>query len=439
MVTAGGDGGVARRWAGVGPAAGKVSWLTPEIVPRAARMAASLTARPPGGRVCATGGRLPTVWVMNDLVTTTEDLNLPLVERYQAGRAAAAKLREGAGRDAAALRLQVGAGEDAAVLLVKELVGLVLDKVRREAIQRREIGWFERHLDDLRGDATEWLLRELEGFRAGEGSVAAFVATRAAWEASDLLYKYSQDGGRLERSWYQIRSASAACVERLRGVLGRTPSRAEIADAVLSDARESLTARLLDKDPSLATRPDELTRKVHDRLSRDGVIAAVANLDAIMDLGAADVRFDASVTFDGDYSTTVGDLTPGDRDVSDSLARTSRSGDVLEDLYAVALGDAQWARGALAGRHGLLGVVEGDESLSGVRRGGEDSDRRMLTVPRLAELTGRDRVEIRRTLAAVPARLTAPHAQFAHLAELQLIDAAVSDLGVYRRADFVDA
>jgi hypothetical protein len=84
-------------------------------------------------------------------------------------------------------------------------------------------------------------------------------------------------------------------------------------------------------------------------------------------------------------------------------------------------------------------VVEGDESLTGVRRGGEDSERRLMTVPRLAELTGRDRGDIRRTLAAVPGRLAAPHAHFAHLAVLPLREAERSDLGVYTRSDFVDA
>jgi hypothetical protein len=376
---------------------------------------------------------------MNDTTRTSVDVNLPLVEQYQAGRVAAARLGDGAGRKSAALRLQVTVGDDAAVQLVHNLIGLVLDRVRREALQRREAGWFERNVDDLKGDATEWLLAELEGFRDGEGSVAAFVATRAAWQASDLLYRYSQDGGRLERSWYQVRSAAAANVDRLRATLGRTPSRSEIADAILTEARESLTRRLLDKDPTLTQRPDELARKVHDRLSRDGVIAATANLDAIMDLGPSDVRFDASATIDDDYETTVGELTPGDRDIEDSKTRTSRGAEVLEDLYAVALGDAQWARGVLAGRHGLLGVVEGDESLTGVRRGGEDSERRLMTVPRLAELTGRDRGDIRRTLAAVPGRLAAPHAHFAHLAVLPLREAERSDLGVYTRSDFVDA
>jgi hypothetical protein len=376
---------------------------------------------------------------MNDTTRTVVDVNLPLVEQYQSGRVAAARLRDGAGRKSAALRLQVTVGNDAAVQLVENLIGLVLDRVRREALQRREAGWYERNVDDIKGDATEWLLAELEGFRDGEGSVAAFVATRAAWQASDLLYRYSHDGGRMERSWYQVRSAAAASVDRLRTSLGRTPSRSEIADAVLTEARESLTRRLLDKDPSLAERPEELARKVHDRLSRDGVIAAASNLDAIMNLGPSDVRFDAAATIDNDYETTVGDLTPGDRGIEDSKSRISRGADVLEDLYAVALGDAQWARGVLAGRHGLLGIVEGDESLAGVRRGGEDSDRRLMTVPRLAELTGRDRGDIRRTLAAVPGRLTAPHAHFAHLADLALREAESSDLGVYTRSDFVDA
>jgi hypothetical protein len=375
---------------------------------------------------------------MSNQNATSLDLHLPLVERFQAGRVAASRLVDGPVSDDAALRFLVADGSDAAVQLVHDLIGLVLDKVRREALQRRETGWFERHLDDLRGDATEWLLRELEGFRAGEGSVAAFVATRAAWEASDLLYRYSQDGGRLERSWYQVRSAAAATVDRLRESLGRTPSRSEVADAILAEARNGLASRLTEKDPSLANRPDELARKIHDRLSRDGVIAAIGNIDTIMDLGPADVRFDGPAIIDGEYDTTVGELTPGDRDVTDALAR-ARSTDLLEDLYAVALGDAQWARGALAGRHGVLGVVEGDEALAGVRRGGDGADRRMMTVPRIAELTGRDRGEIRQVLAAVPSRLGAAHAQFAHLAVLNVREAAGSDLGVYQRADFVDA
>jgi hypothetical protein len=63
----------------------------------------------------------------------------------------------------------------------------------------------------------------------------------------------------------------------------------------------------------------------------------------------------------------------------------------------------------------------------------------MMTIPRIAELTGQDRGLIRRTIAAAPGRLSAPHAQFAHLGSIVIRDGRKSALGVYDRSDFVDA
>ena len=360
------------------------------------------------------------------------------VTRYQAGRAAAVAVAAADGVTTPAQRFELQAGSDAAGELVIGLIGLPMEKIRQEAVLRREPGWFNRNIDDLRGDAIEWLLNTLERFNAGEGTVTGYIATRCAWLASDLLFEYSQDGGKLEYSWYKIRSASTACAARLREAAGRTPSNAELADALLEEARTELRQRYVDRFPELADDAEELARRVHDRLSRDGIFAAVRQLDAILELGAADVRFDAVIGDEGE-TTTIGALTPGNFNVEAAVIAGDNGSNMLEDLYAVALGDAQWARASLAGRFGVLDAVEGTAALPGIRRGGSAADRRELTIPRLSELTGREKADIRKVLNAAGARLAAPHAQFAHLVAVTFDTNGNEGLSVYSRADFVDA
>lgn len=374
----------------------------------------------------------------NQTPTTTTDPWVDTVLRFQAGRIAAAEITAGGGKGTSAQRFAVQAGTDAAGELIVGLLGLAMDRIRQEAVLRREVGWFERNIDDLRGDAIEWLLQTLEKFNTGEGTVTGYVATRSSWLASDLLYAYSQDAGKLEYSWYKIRSAATTTAARLRELNGRAPSNAELADALLEEARTELSQRYVERFPELRDDADQLARRVHDRLSRDGIFAAVRQLDAILELGAADVRFDA-VVGDGEDVTTIGEMTPSSFDVEAAVLNRATGRDPLDDLYAVALGDAQWARASLAARFGVLDDVEGTASLPGIRRGGEDADRRALTVPRLAELNGRDKAEVRAVLNAAGPRLGAPHTQFAHLAAVKIDSTGNQGLSVYDRADFVDA
>lgn len=370
--------------------------------------------------------------------TVTGDPWVGTVACYQEGRKAAAAIAAADGVATPAQRFATQTGTDAAGELIVGLLGLAMDKIRQEAVLRRETGWFERNIDDLRGDAIEWLLQTLEAFNAGEGTVTGYIATRSSWLASDLLYAYSQDAGKLEYSWYKIRSASIPAASRLRETLGRTPSNAELADTLLDEARAELAQRYVDRFPELGTNADELARRVHDRLSRDGIYAAVRQLDAILELGAADVRFDA-VVGNGDDVTSVGALTPANFNVEEAAINGATGRDPLDDLYAVALGDAQWARSSLAGRFGALDAVEGTASLPGIKRGGDDADRRQLTIPRLAELTGHDKVEVRKVLNAAGPRLAAPHAQFAHLVDVSFDSNGDAGLSVYGRSDFADA
>ena len=358
------------------------------------------------------------------------------VTRYQAGRAAAYAITEAGGVVTSAQRFELQTGSDAAAELVAGLIGLPMEKIRHESVLRREPGWFARNVDDLRGDAIEWLLNSLEKFKIGEGTVTAYISSRTSWLASDLLFEYSQDGGKLDYSWYKIRSASATCAARLREANGRTPSNTELADALLEDARSELSLRYVERFPELAKDNDELARRVQDRLSRDGILAAVRQLDAILELGASDVRLDAIAGEDGE--STIGELTSSNFNVESAVLSGTTGSNMLEDLYAVALGDSQWARASLAGRFGVLDDVEGTASLPGIRSGGIDADRRNLTIPRLSELTGRDKTDIRKVLNVAGVRLGSPHAQFAHLASITLENTGKEGLSVYNRQDFVD-
>jgi len=369
-------------------------------------------------------------------VSAPNDPWIGAVTRFQVGRSAAEAIAQSGGKATTAQRFELQVGSEAAAELIVGLIGLPMEKIRHESVLRREPGWFARNIDDLRGDAIEWLLITLEKFKAGEGTVTAYISSRTSWLASDLLFEYSQDGGKLDYSWYKIRSASATCAARLREVNGRTPSNTELADALLEEARTELSQRYLDRFPELETDLEELSRRVQDRLSRDGIVAAVRQLDAILELGAADIRLDAFAGEDGE--STIGELISSNFNVETAAVSGSNGSSMLEDLYAVALGDAQWARASLAGRFGVLDDVEGTASLPGIRRGGRDADRRDLTIPRLSELTGRSKVDIRKVLNAAGVRLGSPHAQFAHLANITIENTGNEGLSVYNRQDFVD-
>jgi hypothetical protein len=369
---------------------------------------------------------------------TAVDKHAPFVVAYQVGRLAAAELtNRNTPKSSNRLRFELQAGTDAAAYLIEELLGLVISKVRSEAILRRDLQWYYRHELDLRADAVEWLLMKLEKYKVGEGHVSAYIATQCSWVASDLLFAYSTDAGKLDYSWYRIRAAANAVTSQLVETLGRNPTREELVQALILDASSEVSARYIERDPSLINNKVELDRKVHDRLSRDGVLAAIRNLDAIRELGSSDIRFDELVG-DDLGAATIGSITPSSFDLEEHVLNSSSLSDPLEDLYSVALGDNHWARASLAGRFGVLDDIEGDASLPGVRRGGDSADRRLLTIPRLSELTGRDKVELRDTLSNAIIRLSAPHAQYAHLGIISVTSEKNNKTnGIYSRNDFI--
>jgi hypothetical protein len=324
---------------------------------------------------------------------TDEDLNL-LTASWHAAREHSPEARDAAG---------------AHVELVVDIAVAVLLK-RLDKGRHNQRGWLKSSRDEIVADARVWAFEQVNEYRPGTGSVLAYCASRADWAIGDLLRTHAQGSGAMDRRSYQVRSAAWAARAHLATAGNAAPTLEQLRAATL----EQLVSDVCAKSKKVSTRDEAIAA-----LRKDGRLGALDRLADLLAIGDADLCLQQPVD---DGGTTIADTLSSSPAAEDqALAGDPDLG--LAALYRVAVGDEDWAAPLLAARFGALGDVEGSGALSrDVDTDDEDGDdtnytsSRGVSIPRLAEATGRDRDVIRDVLRCAPVRLSAPHAQWSHLA-----------------------
>ena len=285
-------------------------------------------------------------------------------------------------------------------IVVEALTNMVM-----KATGRRK-GWLSHRTEEIRLDARLWVLETLAEYRDGEGSAAAFVSSRTEWAVSNLIRTHGQGAGIIDAPSYQVRAAAWAERDRLREVLGREPGMDELKSATWE---KLVTDRVL-KAVAKGEDPVAARGRATAALKKGGRHAALENLSELLALGSEDHSLDEHIGVNGNTTRA-----------SHLVAPDGQSEDALESLYLVALGDAQWARGVLAARFGVLGDVEGRSAIGADVEQRDLGGSRGVSVPGLSDMTGKSRGELREVLAGAVNRIGAPHAQWSHLAQLSSI------------------
>lgn len=263
------------------------------------------------------------------------------------------------------------------------------------------------HLDrnEVLGEARLWLLEQLKEFRPSDdgGNVGAFIRSRQTWFRSDSR---RGAGGRLRtRGQFAVLGAIGRVREDHINEHHREPSDGELRDAVTALLTEQARTKILDKSDGSGLRmsEDELTEAIRRRLSKDGILAALDDIDEVRREALPDL---ALQVLDADTDDAPHWGVPLPSVPGPDLVRSDPERD-FERLLQVALGDHQWARTA-------FGLRAGDAP------SGADSEPGMLTLRELADEAQHSVGELRDVLAQARVRVAAPHAHYAHLAALHV-------------------
>jgi len=322
-------------------------------------------------------------------------------------------------------------------LVVEIAVAVLLKKLDKGRNNQR--GWLKSSRDEIVADARVWAFEQVNQYRPGTGSVLAYCASRADWAIGDMLRTHAQGSGAMDRRSYQVRSAAWAAKANLAAEGDLSPTLEVLRTATLNQ----LVSDVCSKSKTVFTRKDAIAA-----LRKDGRLGALERLGDLLAIGDSDLCLQQPTD---DNGSTIGDTlssSPAAEDVA--LAGDPTLG--LASLYRVAVGDADWAAPILAARFGALSDVEGSGALSrdiddDIDQDGElnHSSSRGVSIPRLAQATGRDRDVIRDVLRCAPIRLSAPHAQWSHLANTVASPVAaaesstINSLKSIDRGSFADA
>lgn len=337
-----------------------------------------------------------------------------LIASYQQGRIAEAQLKDVKDRalfkKLSAMRSQ---GRDHAGLLVDSCFGLVWGKLRSEAVMRMGENWANQSSDDLKAEAHAFILEKAAGYNPEvNSSFNAYLASQVTYLVSET-FKDAGRSGTMSDSWKRTLRQVVAILKEGRE-LGREVSRDELIKTL--EARAHVWAeRDLDLASSELSEEEraELRRK---KLSKQGTLSALKDIDHLIALAAGEVRLDASLGTDS--STTYAEMHAGTVDVESQVLGDSDPEAALKRVYQVALGDQSGdLHSLMVAYHGLLGAVEGEAAVTTKDEEGDLKRNQAWTLNRISAHSGIERVQVRNVLKdRARARLASPHAQFAHLA-----------------------
>ena len=323
--------------------------------------------------------------------------------------------RERAQSNAVARRLeQLDVGSDEALELTRVCFVNAVGNHRIESLQATVIAaWAAQlasvamrgvtHLDrnEILAEARLWLIEQLKEFRPSDdgGNIGAFIRTRQTWFRSDT--RRSSGGHLLTHGQFAALGALGRVREEHMSKHHCEPSSAELRSRVTSLLHEQARTKILDKPDGsgLMLSEEDLATAVHRRLSKDGVIAAIDDLDTLRLESLPELALQVLDSDDDtpNWGVPLPSVAGPDIDEDDPEQDYQR-------LLLVALGDHQWARTA-------FGLRAGDAP------SGADSEPGALTLRELADQADHSVGELRDVLAQARVRAGAPHAHFAYLAD----------------------
>lgn len=271
---------------------------------------------------------------------------------------------------------------------------------RAEAVARTNT-WGERlDQEDTFAEASLWVLEQLLAYREAvedaEGTASGFIAARLNWFASKARRK---DSPLTTKADFKVAGILSGLREKYYAH-GVNPS----LDVIREDIRREALRQYMDNaragNPELPEH--EIERMATKRLSKDGVDKSLDILPDLLNAHGAPLSLDQPTGEDG--QGTLADVLVSSQGATSSLIakehweseKSEQRTDLLADL---ALGPDQWARTALAVRGGSESEGVVDEN----------------TLEALAKETGHDVAALRDVLRLSKARVSAPHAQWAHL------------------------
>lgn len=309
------------------------------------------------------------------------------------------------------LNSSVSRGRESAQRLIEATMGIVWSRLWPEALNRMGEKQAKDKKDDLRSDASAYILSKAVLYDPDiNSSFNAYLSNGMDGFISDVLRGHGRTGTIGAAADRVLRMVGAAIKEAAKE--GREISRGEIELELERRTQEWALEKLTFEELEL----DEEGRKeaCKRRLSKSGMTSAIKDIDLLIPLAKGDMSFDRKISEEG--AVTFGDLIPSPTHVEDAAFKAS-SETRLDTLYKIALGDqAEDLSDMLVAYMGQLGSVEG----AGVV-GDDDFDPsrkpKAWTLTRLSERLEMPRIEVRNLLGdRAKARLAAPHAQFAALA-----------------------
>lgn len=262
-------------------------------------------------------------------------------------------------------------------------------------------------LDDkteAEAEARLWLIEQLREYRPAEegGSVAVFLRARLSWFRSRV--RRGENGQQQSHSAYAVSSAAGRTREEFLRDHRREPTGEELKNAVrgllLTQAKEKILAGG-DLESEEAIENAALAR-----MRKDGLLAAIERFDEIRVESQKPVPIRLLEAREEDPRPHWGVALPVIED--EPFDAPNREAE-YDRLLSVALGDQQWARKAFSAK-------------AGAAPAGTEGDSDTNTLRDLADEEHRSIAELKQVLVTARARVTAPHAQWAHLSPSVLIE-----------------
>lgn len=336
----------------------------------------------------------------------SEEAQLELVASYQLSTKLVRALKAGEIKESFAVKSLIREGQDSGWHLVESCRGLVASKIK-EATKDRGTA-FSDYRVELKAETDVFILETAVNFdKEKNSSFGAFLNISIKGFISVNVRK-SVHTGEMSQAWERV-------IRKIRAITTaasaehRVASKKEILSKV-DEGFDEWAENHLDENEQLL-KGDEREEAKKRRLSKQGMPGARKEIDRLIILAEGEESLD-QFTAEG---LTIGDRVIASENVESSVMDVNSEW-MLERVYAVALGDkATEYKGLLNGYHGLLGVVEGDASAPEEEEGTER--KRPWSLTRISSHTGAERTNVRNMLKDnAQSRLSAPHAQFAHLA-----------------------
>lgn len=257
--------------------------------------------------------------------------------------------------------------------------------------------------EETLAEARLWLIEQLREFRPSEdgGSVAVFLRARLSWFRSAA--RRSAEGSGRTHSSFTVNSVAGLAREELLRSNHREPTGEELKSAVRRILTEQTRAKILESGEFSSE--EDLEQAIVQRLKKDGITAALERFDEVRLESRPALPIQLFEPREEDPRPHWGVALPV---VEDPEMGSRGAEDDYERLLQVALGDQQWARSAFSAR-------------AGDAPSGADADG-AVTLRDLASEAECSIADLKSVLTAARCRVSAPHAQFAHLAPSLFVD-----------------